>query len=163
VQSKSRFLPDSIRLELDAFGIPILPTHHGTSLLERQHVWQRLIQMDSVTRAIVMEKLSFSRTCWIITPSYLPNHKSWEVDELQVKLGHKMTTYYFQGASEACLPGHPLPTIVEPKGAVSKKEGQSFRDISDAHMGNSMIPKWVTLLSTTQDLASSRRWRATTS
>jgi hypothetical protein len=67
VPSKSRFLPDYVRLELDAFSIPILPAHSDgdsvTSLLERRHVWQRFILMDGVTRAIVMGKLSYPRTC----------------------------------------------------------------------------------------------------
>ncbi len=76
----SSSLPGYIRLELDAFGIPILPTHHVTSLLERRHTWQRLVQMDGDTRANVMGKLSYPHTCWCITPPYLPNHESWEVD-----------------------------------------------------------------------------------
>ncbi len=57
-RSKSRFLPDYIRLELDEFGIPILPAHHVTSLLELRHLWQRHVQMDCVTRAIVIGLLS---------------------------------------------------------------------------------------------------------
>ena len=66
-------MPDYIRTELDALGIPVLPAHHVTSLVERRHVWQRHIKMDSVTRAIVMGQLCYPRTCWRITPSYLPN------------------------------------------------------------------------------------------
>ena len=89
-RSRSRFLPDYIRLELDAFGIPILPTHHVTSLLERRHLWQQHVQMDGVTRAIVTGRLAYPRTCWRITPSYLPNHKTWKVDEVKVKLGQTM-------------------------------------------------------------------------
>ncbi len=58
---------------------PYSANHHVTSLLERRHTWQRLVQMDGVTRANVMGKLSYPHTCWCITP-YLPNHKSWEVD-----------------------------------------------------------------------------------
>ena len=57
VRSKSRFFPEYIRFEEDAFGIPILPTNHVTSLLARRHVWASCVQMDGVTRAIVMEKL----------------------------------------------------------------------------------------------------------
>jgi hypothetical protein len=141
VRSKSSWLPDYIRFELDAFGIPILPQHDVTSLLERRHVWQRLVQMDGVARAIVMGKLSYPRTCWRILPSYLPNHKSWEVDAVKVKLGQKMAAYFFQGAAEAILPGQLLPTIIEPKGAVPKKGKDEFRDISDARMGYKTIPK----------------------
>ncbi len=37
---------------------------------------------------------------------------------MKVKLSQKMAAYFFQGAAEAILPGHPLPTIVEPKDAV---------------------------------------------
>ena len=158
--SKSRWMPEYIRIELDAFGIPVLPAHHVTSLVERRHVWQRHIKMDSVTRAIVMGQLCYPRTCWRITPSYLPNHKSWEVDEVKQQLGRKMAAYFFQGAAEAILPGQPPPTIVEPKGAVPKKGPDKFRDISDARLGNKSIPKWGTRLFTARDLAASLRWRA---
>jgi hypothetical protein len=68
VRSKLRWFPKYIRFEEDAFGIPILPKHHVISLLDRRHVWQRLVQMDCVTRVIVMGKLSYPRTCWRITP-----------------------------------------------------------------------------------------------
>ena len=160
VRSKSRWLPEYIRFEVDGFGIPLLPKHHVTSLLERRHVWERLIKMDGVARAIVMGKLSYPRTCWRITPSYLPNHKSWEVDAVKAKLGQKMAAYFFQGAAEAILPGHPLPTIIEPKGAVPKKGKDEFRDISDARMGNKTILKWGTRLFPARDLAASLQWRS---
>jgi hypothetical protein len=71
-----------------------------------------------------------------------------------------MAAYYFQGAAEAIQPGHPLPTIIEPKGAVPKKGKDLFRDISDARMGNKTIPKWGTRLFSARDLAASLRWRA---
>ena len=160
VQTKSRWMPEYIRIELDAFGIPVLPAHHVTSLIERRDVWQRLIKMDSITRAIVMGKLSYPRTCWRIIPSYLPNHKSWEVDAVKQKLGRKMAAYFFQGAAEMILPGQHPPTIVEPKGAVPKKGPDEFRDISDAREGNKSIPKWGTRLFTARELAASLRWRA---
>jgi hypothetical protein len=116
--------------------------------------------MDCVTRAIVMGLLSYPRTCWHITPSYLPNHRSWEVDVVKIKLGQKMALYLFQGASEVVLPGQPLQAISEPKGSVPKKGKDEYRDISDARVGNLTIPKWGTRLSTALDLASSLRWRA---
>ncbi len=70
-QSGSRWFPEYIRFKLDEFGIPILPSHHVTSLLERRHagVWLEHIRMDVVTRAIVMGKLSYPRTCWRIVVS----------------------------------------------------------------------------------------------
>jgi hypothetical protein len=79
---------------------------------------------------------------------------------VKVKLGQTMAMYFFQGASEVVLPGKPLPTISEPKGAVPKKGKDEFRDISDARVGNRTIPKWGTRLFTARDLASSLRWRA---
>jgi hypothetical protein len=160
VRSKSRWLPEYVRFEVDAYGSPILPKHHVTTLLDRRHVWQRLVKMDGITRAIVMGKLSYPRACWRITPSYLPNHKSWEVDAVKAKLGQKMAAYYFQGAAEAILPGHSLPTIIEPKGAVPKKGTDEFRDISDARTSNTTIPKWGTRLFSARELAASLRWRA---
>jgi hypothetical protein len=83
VPLKSRFLPDYIRLELDAFCTPILPVHHVTSLLERRPGSCRWTAR--LTRAVVMGKL------WRITPSYLP--KSWEVDEVKVRMGQKIAAY----------------------------------------------------------------------
>ena len=71
VRSKSRFFPEYIRFAEDEFGIPILPANHVTSLLARRHVWANNVQMDGVTRAIVMGKLCYPRTCWRITPSYI--------------------------------------------------------------------------------------------
>ena len=38
VQSKSRFLPDYIRLPRDAHGHMLLPKLHVTTLVERRHV-----------------------------------------------------------------------------------------------------------------------------
>ena len=160
VHKPTRWMPDYVRIELDAFGIPVLPTHLVTSLVERRDVWQRLIKMDGVTRAIVMGKLCYPRTCWRITPSYLPNHKSWEIDAVKNKLGRKMAAYFFQGAAEMILPGQHPPTIVEPKGAVPKKGDDEFRDISDAREGNKSISPWGTRLFTVRDLAFSLRWRA---
>ena len=54
---KTRFMPDYIRLPQDAFGNPILPKHRVTSLVERRHVWDRLVRMDGTTRALVHGKL----------------------------------------------------------------------------------------------------------
>ncbi len=48
----------------------------------------------------------------------LRNHKSWDVATVKAKLGAKMAAYFFQGACEYVLPGHPLPSIIEPMGAV---------------------------------------------
>ena len=160
VPKHTRWMPDYVRMELDEFGIPVCPAVHVTSLVERRHVWQALIKMDSVTRAIVMGLLCYPRTCWRITPSYLPNHKSWEVDEVKAQLGKKMAAYFFQGAAEMILPGQPMPTVVEPKGAVPKKGKDKFRDISDAREGNKSIPKWGTRLFTVRDLAFALMWRA---
>jgi hypothetical protein len=89
VQKRTRWMPEYIRMELDEFGIPICPAVHVTSLVERRHIWQELIKMDAVTRAIVMGQLCYPRTCWRITPSYLPNHKSWELDEVKAQLGRR--------------------------------------------------------------------------
>jgi hypothetical protein len=76
-----RWVPEYVRLELDAFCTPIRPAVRVTALFERRHVWERLIQMDGVTRAIVQGKLCYPLVCWSITPSYLPNHKSCQWEE----------------------------------------------------------------------------------
>ena len=160
VQKKTRWVPEYVRLELDELGMPICPRLRVTALVERRHVWERLIKMDGVTRAIVMGKLCYPRTCWRITPSYLPNHKSWEVDEVKTTLGRKMAAYFFQGALEFVLPGQDLPTIIEPKGAVPKKGKDKFRDIADARKGNESISDWGSRLFTARDLAAAMSWRS---
>ena len=152
-RSKSRFLPEYIRLAVDEFGIPLVPKHRVTAVVEKRHVWEQLIRMDGVTRAVIQGKLCYPRTCWRITPSYLPNHKSWEVDEVKQKLGAKMAAYFFQGALEYVFPGHPLPTIVEPKGAVPKKGPDKYRDIADARVGNKSLADWGVRYYTARDLA----------
>jgi hypothetical protein len=68
-------MPDYVRLELDEFGIPVCPTVHVMSLVERRHLWQHTVKMDAITCVIVMGQLCYARTCWHITPSYLPNYK----------------------------------------------------------------------------------------
>ena len=159
-QRSSRWLPEYIRMELDAQGLPIIPRHRVSSIVERRHVWERLIKMDGVTRAIVMGKLCYPRIGWHIAPSYLPNHKSWEVDEVKQKLGMKKAAYFFQGAIEFVFPGHPLPTVIEPKGAVPKKGRDKYRDIADARRGNKSLAVWGSRFFTARDLAAALWWRA---
>ena len=159
VQSRTRWLPDYVRLARDSGGMPIYPAGHVTDLVERRHVWERLILMDGVTRAIVSGKLCYPRTCWRITPSYLPNHKSWEVAAVKAKLGEKLARYFCQGAIEFVAPGMVLPTIIEPKGAVPKKGKDLFRDIADGREGNKSIADWGSRLFTARDLAAALSWR----
>ncbi len=71
-----------------------------------------------------------------------------------------MAAYFIQGAAEAVLAHHPLPTIVEPKGSVAKKGKDLLRDISDARMGNRTISKWGTRLFTACDLVASLQYLA---
>ncbi len=61
---------------------------------------------------------------------------------MKAKLGQRMAAYYFQGAAEAILQGHALPTIIEPKGAVPKKGKDESRDISDARTACSRHESW---------------------
>jgi hypothetical protein len=143
-RKKTRFLPEYIRLEVDGEGVPIWPDGHVTDLVARRHVWEKLILMDGVTRACVQGKLGYPRSCWRITPSYLPNHKSWDEAEVKAKLGPKMARYFVQGALEFILPGMELPTIIEPMGAVPKKGPDKFRAIADGREGNKFISDWGT-------------------
>ena len=150
-------MPYYIRLPQDAFGNPILPKHMVTSLVERRHVWGRL---DGTTRALVHGKLCYPRVDWNILPSHLKNHKSWEVDAVKLKLGAKMAGYFFQGASEFVFPGHPLPVIIEPMGAVPKKGPDLFRHISDARSGNTLLADQGARYYTARDLALALSWWA---
>ncbi len=105
VQARTRWLPEYIRLERDGEGVPIFPAGHVTDLEARRHIWEKLILMDGVTRAVVQGKLGYPRSCWRITPSYLPDHnlKSWDEAEVKAKLGPKMARYFVQGAIEFIL------------------------------------------------------------
>jgi hypothetical protein len=103
-RKKTRFLPEYIRLEVDGEGVLIWPDGHVTDLVARRHVWEKLILTDGVTRACVQGKLGYPRSCWRITPSYLPNHKSWDEAEVKAKLGPKMARYFVQGVLEFILP-----------------------------------------------------------
>jgi hypothetical protein len=123
-------------------------------------VWLRLIRMDGVTRAAVMGMLCYPRSSWRISLSYLPNHKSWEVEEVKAKLGQKMAAYFVQVAMEFVFPGHPLPSIIEPKGAVPKKGADKYRDIADARKGNKSLSDWGVRYFTARELALALSWRA---
>jgi hypothetical protein len=160
VQSRSRFLLDYIRLPRDAHGNILLPKLHVKALVERRHVWDRLIRMDSTTRAMVHGKLCYPRVGWDILPYYMQNHKSWDVAAVKAKLGAKMAAYFFQGAAEYVLPGHPFPSIVEPMGAILKKGPDEFRHISDARRGNKWLADWGVRYYSARDLAFALSWRA---
>ena len=49
VRTKSRWMPDYIRLPRGADGHLVFPKLHVTALVERRHVWDRLIKMDGTT------------------------------------------------------------------------------------------------------------------
>jgi hypothetical protein len=161
-QKKTRCLPPYIRLLSDEHGVPIYPKLRVTALVERRHVWERLIKMDGFTRATVMGKLCFPRFDWHLLRrrSYLPNHKSWEMDAVKAKLGPKMAAYFCQGALEFVLPGHRLPTFVEPQGAVPKKGPNEFRAVADSRHGNKTLADWGVRYYTARDLAMALTWRA---
>jgi hypothetical protein len=159
-QKRTRWLPDYIKLATDDHGVPIYPKLRVTALVERRHVWERLVNMDGVTRATIMGKLCYPRIGWHILPSFLPNHKSWEVDEVKQKLGQKMAAYFTQGALEFVFPGHRLPTMVEPLGAVFKKGKDKYRAIADARAGNKSLADWGVRYYTASDLAAALTWRA---
>jgi hypothetical protein len=57
----------------------LLPKLHVTALIEWRNVWDQLILMDGTTRAAVHGKLCYLRIGWDILPSYMQNHKSWDV------------------------------------------------------------------------------------
>ena len=142
----------------------IFPDDHRdvTDLVARWHVWERLTQMDSVTRA-VQGKLCYPRTCWRITPSYLPSHKSWEDEEVKAKVGPKMASYFVQGAIEFIAPGGPgmeMPTVIEPRGEVPKKGKDKYRANADAREGNNSISDWGTRVFPARELACALSWRA---
>jgi hypothetical protein len=126
VQEKIHWLQEYVQLALDDGGMLIYPTLTVTALVERLHVWERLIMMDGVTRAIVSGKLCYQRTCWLITPSYLPPPQELGgggcEGEARLEGG--------SGAIEFVHPWQPLPTIIEPKGSVPKNGPDGFRDIA---------------------------------
>jgi hypothetical protein len=72
----------------------------------------------------------------------------------------KMAAYFCQGALEFVLPGHRLPTFVEPQGAVPKKGPDEFRAIADSRHGNKILADWGVRYYTARDLAMALTWRA---
>ena len=150
---RTRFLPDYVRLPLDTDGNFILPEFMVTSIVERRHIWARLIQMDGVTRSLVNGKLAYPRISSRVTASWLPNHRSWEDPDVKAVLGQKLATWFYQGALEYVPPGAPPPTVVEPKAAVPKKGADKYRDITDAREGNKSLEPWAVIYFTARDLA----------
>ena len=66
-QILARFrLGSCVRLERDGEGVPIFPAGYVTDLVARRHVWEKLILMDGVTRAVEQGKLCNPRSCWRI-------------------------------------------------------------------------------------------------
>ena len=116
--------------------------------------------MDGTTRALVHCKICYQRVGWDILPSYLQNHKSWDVAAVKAKLGVKMATYFVQGASEYVFPSHPLQSIVEPMGAVPKTGPDEYQHISYARRGNKWFADWGVRYYSARDLAFALSWRA---
>lgn len=150
---RTRFLPAYVRLPRDSEGNLILPQFLVTSIVERRHVWERLIQMDGVTRALVHGKLTYPRVTGRVTASWLRNHRSWEDPDVKEVLGQKLATWFYQGALEYVPPGVTPPTIIEPKAAVAKKGADKYRDITDAREGNKSLEPWGVVYFTARDLA----------
>ena len=150
---RTRFLPEYVRLPTDSDGNPVLPRFLVTSIVERRHVWARLIQMDGVTRSLVNGKLTYPRVSGRVTASWLRNHRSWEDPEVKAVLGKKLATWFYQGALEYVPPGVPPPTVIEPKAAVAKKGKDKYRDITDAREGNKSLEPWGVIYFTARDLA----------
>ncbi len=101
-----------------------------------------------------MEKLCYPRVGCHIAPSFLPNHKSWEADEVKEKLWKIIVMFsIFKGALEYVAAWHPLPTPIEPKGTVPNKGQDLFWDIADACLGNTTLLDWGTRLFSKVDLA----------
>ncbi len=68
--------------------------------------------------------------------------------------------YFFQGACEYVFPGHPLPSIIEPMGAVPKEGPDEYRHIADARRGNKWLADWGVRYFSARDLAFALSWRA---
>ena len=150
---RTRFLPEYVRLPTDSDGNPVLPRFLVTSIVERRHVWVRLIQMDGVTRSLVNGKPTYPRVSGRVTASWLRNHRSWEDPEVKAVLGKKLATWFYQGALEYVPPGVPPPTVIEPKAVVAKKGKDKYRDITDAREGNKSLEPWGVIYFTARDLA----------
>jgi hypothetical protein len=71
-----------------------------------------------------------------------------------------MAAYFFQGVYEYVFPGHPLPSIIEPMGAVPKKGPDEFRHLADERRGNKWLADWGVRYYSAHDLAFALSWRA---
>ena len=141
-RSRSRWLPEYIRMPLDEHGHIIIAPHLVTSIVERRHLWARDIAMDAVTRAIVFGKSVYPRSGWVTMASWKPNHKPWDNPEAKAAIGLKVGPWLLAGHLEYIPPDAPAPTIVEPQSAVPKKGPDKFRGVTDARIGNKTVDEW---------------------
>ena len=157
---RSRFLPEFIRLP-HTNGRVTLPRFRVTSVVERRQRWIDLLgnNLDGTARAIVSGRLVYPRRWTTLMSSWKRNHPSLDQDE-EVKrlLGPKLAVYLYQGALEYVPPGCPMPTQVEPHGAIFKQGPDGRRLISDARISNEGVEPWGVHFHTINDLADMLDW-----
>jgi hypothetical protein len=104
----ARLYPDWLRLPRDERDFLIFPKTHVTSVIEKRFEWVKVMgNVDGATwavQAVLSGQMSYPRDEWVLRQVWLPNHASWEQDEVKAKLGPKNAAYLVQGALEAVLP-----------------------------------------------------------
>jgi len=84
------------------------------------------------------------------------NHPSWENNlEVQVALGPTLANWPYSGKWEYVAPGHRVPIIIEPVGAVPKSSHPLFHLITDARLGNYIYAAWGSVYHSINDAAMS--------
>ena len=82
------------------------------------------------------------------------NHPSWENNpEVQVALGPTLANWLYSGKLEYVAPGHRVPIIIEPVGAVPKSSHPLFHLITDARLGNYIYAAWGSVYHSIDDAA----------
>ena len=141
-RTRTRFLPEYIRMPRDEHGNIVIAKHLLTSVFQQRREWARLIPMDGVTRAIVFGMACYPRISWRTLASWKPNPPGWNNPEAKAAIGHKFAQWVFKGDLEVVPHGAPRPLIIEPQSFVDKKGKEKFRNISDSRVGNETLDKW---------------------
>ena len=91
---------------------------------------------------------------WPMAGLHGRNHPSWENNlEVQVALGPTLANWPYSGKWEYVAPGHRVPIIIEPVGAVPKSSHPLFHLITDARLGNYIYAAWGSVYHSIDDAA----------
>ena len=158
-QPEQGFLPPIIRLARDdASGELIVPVGRVTDIYDARANWDAIVgrSMDATTTAIVHGRLVMPLQSWPTAGLHGRNHPSWENNpEAQAALGPTLANWLYSGKLEYVAPGHRVPIIIEPVGAVPKSSHPLFHVRTTARLGNYIYAAWGSVYHSIDDAAMS--------